>query len=33
MEYDGVENVRNLSRSMVIEGLQREQLAAFDPGF
>jgi hypothetical protein len=27
MEYDGVENVRRLSRSLVIEGLQREQLA------
>jgi len=26
MEYDGVENVRRLSRSLVIEGLQREQL-------
>jgi len=26
MEYDGVENVRHLSRSFVIEGLQREQL-------
>ena len=26
MEKDGVENVRNLSRSMVIEGLKREQL-------
>jgi len=26
MEYDGVENVRQLSRSFVIEGLQREQL-------
>jgi hypothetical protein len=26
MEKDGVENVRKLSRSMVIEGLQREQL-------
>jgi hypothetical protein len=27
MENDGVENVRQLSRSLVIEGLQREQLA------
>ena len=27
MEKDGVENVRQLSRSLVIEGLQREQLA------
>ena len=26
MEKDGIENVRKLSRSMVIEGLQREQL-------
>ena len=26
MEYDGVDNVRRLSRSLVIEGLQREQL-------
>jgi hypothetical protein len=26
MEYEGVENVRHLSRSIVIEGLQREQL-------
>ena len=26
MEYDGVQNVRRLSRSFVIEGLQREQL-------
>ena len=26
MEYDGVENVRRLSRSLVIEGLRREQL-------
>lgn len=26
MEHDGVENVRHLSRSFVIEGLQREQL-------
>jgi len=26
MEFDGVENVRHLSRSFVIEGLQREQL-------
>ena len=26
MEHDGVENVRHLSRSVVVEGLQREQL-------
>ena len=26
MEHDGVENVRLLSRSVVVEGLQREQL-------
>ena len=33
MEHDGVENVRHLSRSIVVVGLQREQLPRLTLGF